>query len=143
MLSDIYKNSMGSQMSHQLSDYLNAINVSKEPLLDVSESYTKQSYPPFVVTRCLSYFPDTLFAANEMNTRPLIDSKMHFDFLRGAVRPRKRFSKWLKREDDSRVAALVEYYGISSRKAREALPVLSESDLEEIVAAVDKGGRSK
>lgn len=143
MLSDIYKNSMGSQMSHQLSDYLNAINVSKEPLLDISESYTKQSYPPFVVTRCLSYFPDTLFAANEMNTRPLIDSKMHFDFLRGAVRPRKRFSKWLKREDDSRVAALVEYYGISSRKAREALSVLSEADLEEIVAAVDKGGRSK
>lgn len=130
-------------MTHTLSDYLNAINVSKEPLLDISESYTKQSYPPFVVTRCLSYFPDTLFAANEMNTRPLIDSKMHFDFLRGAVRPRKRFSKWLKREDDSRVAALVEYYGISSRKAREALPVLSESDLEEIVAAVDKGGRSK
>lgn len=130
-------------MTHTLSDYLNAINVSKEPLLDTSESYTKQSYPPFVVTRCLSYFPDTLFAANEMNTRPLIDSKMHFDFLRGAVRPRKRFSKWLKREDDSRVAALVEYYGMSSRKAREALSVLSEADLEEIVAAVDKGGRSK
>ena len=130
-------------MTHTLSDYLNAINVSKEPLLDSSESYTKQSYPPFVVTRCLSYFPDTLVAANEMNTRPLIDSKMHFDFLRGAVRPRKRFSKWLKREDDSRVAALVEYYGMSSRKAREALSVLSEADLEEIVAAVDKGGRSK
>ena len=130
-------------MTHTLSDYLNAINVSKEPLLDISESYTKQSYPPFVVTRCLSYFPDTVFAANEMNTRPLIDSKMHFDFLRGAVRPRKRFSKWLKREDDSRVAALVEYYGMSSRKAREALSVLSEADLEEIVAAVDKGGRSK
>jgi len=130
-------------VTHTLSDYLNAINVSKDPLLDTSESYTKQSYPPFVVTRCLSYFPDTLFAANEMNTRPLIDSKMHFDFLRGAVRPRKRFSKWLKREDDSRVAALVEYYGISSRKAREALSVLSEADLEEIVAAVDKGGRSK
>ena len=130
-------------MTHTLSDYLNAINVSKEPLLDSSESYTKQSYPSFVVTRCLSYFPDTLFAANEMNTRPLIDSKMHFDFLRGAVRPRKRFSKWLKREDDSRVAALVEYYGMSSRKAREALSVLSEADLEEIVAAVDKGGRSK
>ena len=130
-------------MTHTLSDYLNAINFSKEPLLDSSESYTKQSYPPFVVTRCLSYFPDTLFAANEMNTRPLIDLKMHFDFLRGAVRPRKRFSKWLKREDDSRVAALVEYYGISSRKAREALSVLSEADLEEIVAAVNKGGRSK
>ena len=128
-------------MSHQLSDYLNAINVNKEPLLDESESYTKQSYPPFVVTRCLSYFPDTLFAANEMNTRPHLDSKMHFDFLRGAVRPRKRFSKWLKREEDDRIAALVEYYGISTRKAREAILVLSEEQIGDIVAAVAKGGK--
>lgn len=128
-------------MTYQLSDYLNAINVNKEPLLDESESYTKQSYPPFVVTRCLSYFPDTLFAANEMNTRPHLDSKMHFDFLRGAVRPRKRFSKWIKREEDDRVAALVEYYGISTRKAREALLVLSEEQIGEIVAAVAKGGK--
>ena len=128
-------------MTYQLSDYLNAINVNKEPLLDESESYTKQSYPPFVVTRCLSYFPDTLFAANEMNTRPHLDSKMHFDFLRGAVRPRKRFSKWIKREEDDRVAALVEYYGISTRKAREAILVLSEDQIGEIVAAVAKGGK--
>jgi hypothetical protein len=143
MLSDTYKGSIGNPMTYQLSDYLNAINVNKEPLLDESESYTKQSYPPFVVTRCLSYFPDTLFAANEMNTRPHLDSKMHFDFLRGAVRPRKRFSKWLKREEDARVAALAEYYGFSISKAREAVLVLSESDVDEIVAAVDKGGKHK
>lgn len=128
-------------MTYQLTDYLNAINVNKEPLLDESESYTKQSYPPFVVTRCLSYFPDTLFAANEMNTRPHLDSKMHFDFLRGAVRPRKRFSKWLKREQDDRVAALSEYYGISTRKAREALSVLSDGDVDAVVEAVSKGGK--
>lgn len=128
-------------MTYQLSDYLNAINVNKEPLLDESETYTKQSYPPFVVTRCLSYFPDTLFAANEVNIRPHMDSKMHFDFLRGAVRPRKRFSKWLKREEDERVMALVEYYGFSSRKAREALTVLTEEQISEIVAATSKGGK--
>ena len=128
-------------MTYQLSDYLNAINVNKEPLLDESETYSKQSYPPFVVTRCLSYFPDTLFAANEVNIRPHMDSKMHFDFLRGAVRPRKRFSKWLKREEDERVVALVEYYGFSSRKAREALTVLTEEQISEIVAATSKGGK--
>ena len=128
-------------MTYGLSEYLNAINTTKEPLLDESESYTKQSYPPFVVTRCLSYFPDTLFVVNEMNTRPHTDSKMHFDFLRHAVRPRKRFSKWLKREEDERVAALVEYYGISSRKAREALVVLPSQTVDEIVAAASKGGK--
>lgn len=128
-------------MTYGLSEYLNAINTTKEPLMDESESYVKQSYPPFVVTRCLSYFPDTLFVVNEMNTRPHTDSKMHFDFLRHAVRPRKRFSKWLKREEDERVGALVEYYGISSRKAREALRVLTEEEIEEIVKATFKGGK--
>jgi hypothetical protein len=41
------------------------------------------------------------------------------------------------------VAALTEYYGISTRKAREALSVLSEADVEEILAAVDKGGKRR
>ena len=128
-------------MSHQLTDYLKAINETKEPLMDTPE-WGKTSYPPFVVGRCLSYFPDTLFAVNEMNTRAHIDPKMHFDFLRGAVRKRKRFSKWLKRESDERVQALIEYYGFSVKKAREALTVLSPQQVAEIVASVSKGGKA-
>jgi hypothetical protein len=127
-------------MSHQLSDYLKAINETKEPLMDTPE-WGKPSYPAFVVGRCLSYFPDTLFAVNEMNTRAHIDPKMHFDFLRGAVRKRKRFSKWLKRESDERVQALIEYYGFSAKKAREALLVLTEAQVYEIMDAVSKGGK--
>jgi hypothetical protein len=127
-------------MSHQLSDYLKAINETKEPLMDTPE-WGKPSYPPFVVGRCLSYFPDTLFAVNEMNTRAHIDPKMHFDFLRGAVRKRKRFSKWLKRESDERVQALIEYYGFSAKKAREALTVLTETQVSQIMDAVSKGGK--
>lgn len=127
-------------MNHQLSDYLKAINETKEPLMDTPD-WGKSSYPPFVVTRCLSYFPDTLFPVNEVNIRPNIDPKMHFDFLRGAVRKRKRFSKWLKRESDERVAALIEYYGFSAKKAREALTVLTEEQVSDIVKAVSKGGK--
>lgn len=128
-------------MTYSLSDYLNAVNVSKEPLLD--EDGSKQSYSPYVVTRCLSYFPDTLFVANEMNTRPWIDPKMHFDFLRSAVRPRKRFSKWIKREEDSKVKVISEYYGMSSRKARESLSVLSEDQIAKMEEALFKGGKQR
>jgi hypothetical protein len=128
------------QVSHQLFDYLKAINETKEPLMDTPE-WGKPSYPPFVVGRCLSYFPDTLFAVNEMNTRAHIDPKMHFDFLRVAVRKRKRFSKWLKRENDERVQALIEYYGFSAKKAREALTVLTETQVLQIMNAVSKGGK--
>ena len=128
-------------MSTQLGEYLNAINSTKEGMLDENEHYTKQSYPAFVVTRCMSYFPDTLFASNEMNTRPHIDPKLHFDFLRFAVRPRKRFSKWIKREQDDRVGALIAYYGFSAKKAREALGVLSEEAIAEIQKLIFIGGK--
>ena len=70
-----------------------------------------------------------------------MDPKMHFDFLRGAVRKRKRFSKWLKRESDERVQALIEYYGFSSKKAREALLILTDEQVSEIMKAVSKGGK--
>ena len=128
-------------MSIQLGEYLNAINTTKEGMLDENEHYAKQSYPAFVVTRCMSYFPDTLFASNEMNTRPHIDPKLHFDFLRFAVRPRKRFSKWIKREQDDRVGALIAYYGFSAKKAREALGVLSEEAIAEIQKLIFIGGK--
>ena len=128
-------------MSTQLGEYLNAINTTKEGMLDENEHYAKQSYPVFVVTRCMSYFPDTLFASNEMNTRPHIDPKLHFDFLRFAVRPRKRFSKWIKREQDDRVGALIAYYGFSAKKAREALGVLSEEAIVEIQKLIFIGGK--
>lgn len=128
-------------MSTQLGEYLNAINTTKEGMLDENEHYTKQSYPAFVVTRCMSYFPDTLFASNEMNIRSHIDPKLHFDFLRFAVRPRKRFSKWIKREQDDRVSALITYYGFSAKKAREALGVLSEEAIAEIQKLISIGGK--
>jgi hypothetical protein len=36
----------------------------------------------------------------------------------------------------------VEYYGISSRKAREALTVLKEEQIEDILEATRKGGKA-
>lgn len=128
-------------MSLGLTDYLKAINETKESLMNEPE-WGKSGYPPFVVNRCLSYFPDTLFVVNEMNIRGHIDPKMHFDFLVGAIRKRKRFSKWLKRETDERVQALVEYYGFSAKKAREALSVLTEQQVAEIVRLTSRGGKA-
>jgi len=128
-------------MSLGLTDYLKAINETKEPLMNEPE-WGKSGYPPFVVNRCLSYFPDTLFVVNEMNIRGHIDPKMHFDFLVGAIRKRKRFSKWLKRETDERVQALIEYYGFSAKKAREALSVLTEQQVAEIVRLTSRGGKA-
>ena len=83
----------------KLSDYLKAINHTKEPLLDTDDEFIEKGYVPFVVNRCLSYFPDTIFMVNQMNACPTVDKKMHFDYLLNSIRKRKRFSKWFKNED--------------------------------------------
>ena len=126
----------------KLGDYLNAINHSKKRLLDTDDEFVEKQYAPYVVNRCLSYFPDTIFHANQMNCIPSMDKKMHFDYLLNIIRKRKRFSKWLKAEgDSSNIEVVKEYYNYSERKAREALKIFSDSDLKSMREYLSKGGK--
>ena len=52
---------------YKLTNYLTAINWSKEKLLDSDEKDWEKKYPPFIINKGLSYFPDTVMYANEMN----------------------------------------------------------------------------
>jgi hypothetical protein len=123
----------------QLKDFLSSINHDKKPLLDTDENAVK-SYTPFVVNRCLSYFADTLFHANEMNCSPWLDNKSQFDFYRLAVRKKKRFSPWLRKDTEENVTLIKQAYGYTESKAREVLNILSTEDLQEIRKALDTGG---
>ena len=75
-------------------EYTTAINYSKKNIMidDIAE----KAYNPFLVNRSLSYFHDTVLAANEMNINHHIDNRLQFDFFINIVRKRKRFSKWFK-----------------------------------------------
>ena len=120
----------------KLSDYLNAINYSKKDILE--DEMVEKKYTPFVINRCLSYFPDTLFHANAMNQWCSVSKKMHFDYLRESIRKRKRFSPWLKRENPSELEAIKRIYGLSNSKAKEALKVLSPEQLTSVIEASEK-----
>jgi len=122
-----------------LSDYLRAINISKENLMN-QDVFSESEYPPFVVNRTLSYFIDCLAACQEMNLNPHIDSKLQFDFLINTIRPKKRFSRWAKPEDEKHLSLVKEYYGYNNQKARDALAILSESQVMDIQNRMDKGG---
>lgn len=75
-------------------DYLNAINTTKKDIMvdDVAE----KAYASFMVNRGLSYFPDTILFANEMNVNHHIDHRLQFDFFINIIKKKKRFSKWAK-----------------------------------------------
>ncbi len=122
-------------------DYVNAINYTKKNL--IIDSTTEKNYNAFIINRSLSYFPDTVIIANEMNKFHLIDKKLQNDYLINMIRKRKRFSKWHKAVDVDDIEVIKKYYGYSNEKAHQVLSLLDKSQLTELRKKVDKGGKSK
>ena len=123
-------------------DFLNAINTTKKNLFE-EDAQASKDYKPFLINRGLSYFPDTIFYANQMNQHPSLDKDMQFFFFLNIISRKKRFSKWSKKDSETESLELVkEYYGYSSEKANEALKVLSEENLIMIKEKLYKGGKS-
>jgi hypothetical protein len=103
-----------------------------------------KSYVPFIINRGLSYFPDTVLFANEMNRQSHLPHKMQYDFLRDVVNPRKRFSKWAKKTslgDD--VKLIQKKYNYSRAKAEVVYSLFSEEELIKLRKLMDSGGTQK
>lgn len=123
-------------------DFINAINQNKDIIRESDDpDQMVKDYSAFMVNRGLSYYPDTIMYANEMNMLADVDSLLQFDYLLNSIRPRKRFSKWAKRREDSDLEAVREYFCYGYKKAQQALAVLSTQQLEEIKQKLEKGGR--
>jgi hypothetical protein len=122
-------------------DYLNSINFTKQDIM--MDDQAEKGYAPFMVNRGLSYFPDTVAFANEMNRYHHLDNRLQFDFLINITRKRKRFSKWAKAQPESDIDAVKEYYEYSNEKARQALTLLSPEQIKIIKTKVSKGGKRK
>lgn len=122
-------------------DYLNSINQTKQNIM--VDDATEKGYSAFMVNRGLSYFPDTVLLANEMNRCHHVDSRLQYDFLINTVRKQKRFSKWIKPDTIDAVDAIKEYYGYSNEKARQVLKVLTNNQINELKLKVYKGGKTK
>ena len=127
---------------YELKDYLNAINHTKEKLMDTEDEEWEKKYPPFIVNKCLSGFEDTIMLVNEINCTPGVDKKLQFDFLLNSIRPRKRFTKWAKAKKIKDIEYVKEYYGYSNEKAKSALDILDDEQLETIKRSLNKGGRN-
>tara|TARA_Y100001937_G_scaffold2604_1_gene3260 strand:- start:1254 stop:1640 length:387 start_codon:yes stop_codon:yes gene_type:complete len=126
-----------------LSEILSSINHNKENILRDRDEREEKQYAPYVINRCLSYFPDTIFLVNSMNCIPNVDKRMHYEFLLTSVRKRKRFSKWLKKEQDIRLDWIKEYYNVSEKKAREYISFLTEEQIEDIKSRTTYGDKNQ
>ena len=127
---------------YELKEYLNAVNHTKEPLMDTEDEAWEKKYPPFVVNRCISPFLDTIMLVNEMNRLHHLDKKLQFDFLLNSIRTRKRFAPWMKANKISNLEYVKEFYGYSNAKAKSALTILTNEQVKQIKTSLNKGGKN-
>lgn len=113
-------------------DYVNAVNNGQQ--IDVDGDYVQ-----FIINKQFSYFPDTIFVANELNQRTMSNEE-HFNFLINIIRPGKRFSKWSKVDQNDDIKMVAEYFGYSLHKAKEIFDLLSDVNIEEIRKTLEQGG---
>ena len=129
---------------YELKDYLKAINESKEPLLDTEDFIWEKKYPPFIINRCLSMFYDTIMHSNEMNGLHFLPKRMQFHYFINSIRQKRRFGgKWLSQKKVKDLEVSKEYYDYSNQKAKQALNLLSDDQIENIQLSLKKGGRKR
>lgn len=119
-------------------DFINSITHNKKNMME--DPQNEKDYNAWMVNRGLSYFPDTILYANEMNMLAHLPNKLQYSYLINIIRPKKRFSKWVKKKEDSDLDAIMRCYGYNIDKAKSALSILSPSQLKTIKEKLDEGG---
>ena len=127
---------------YELKDYINAINYTKEPLLDTEDEQWVKKYPPYIVNKCIAPFPDSVMLVNEINQLHHLDKKLQFDFLINSLRSRKRYAPWMKAKKLESLEYVKEFYGYNNEKAKAALDILNDKQISAIKEKLNKGGRN-
>ena len=124
----------------ELKDWLNSINQNKKNLIDEDPSLEK-GYSPYIVNRIYSGHLDAVLFANEMNRYHFLPKKLQYDFFLNTLRPKKRFSPWLRKDKIKDLELVKRYYGYSNEKAKQALRILTNEQLNFIRSKFETGGR--
>ena len=127
----------------ELFDFLNDISHKKKGVIR-DDPLAEKDYKPYVINKFLSQHIDCILYVNEMNIRPHCDKILQFDYLINSLRKQfRRSSKWLKPDFFDDVEVVKEYFGYSTPKAKQALEILTEEQLDYIRFKLRKGGLKK
>ena len=108
------------------------------------QDHEYNDYVPFIVNRALSYHNDCLLYVAELNRLNNLDKDMQYQYLLNSIRSMKRpFKKWQKLETDNNLECVKTYFGYSNQKAKEALRILTDEQIDEIRRKTEKGGVKK
>jgi hypothetical protein len=118
-------------------DFLKDLSENKQDILDETN---ESQYDCYMINRYLSMHPTTMLYANEMNKLYFLPKRMQYDYLLHSIRKDRRFFKYVKSEKPEDIDLVKEYFGYGSKKAKDALRVLSEDDITYMKEKLSKGG---
>ena len=124
----------------ELKDWLKSIKQTKQNLIDEDPSLENE-YPPYIINKCLSGYVETIMLANEINQYSFLPKKMQYDFFINIVRKNKRFSPWIQQDKIKDLDYVKRYYGYDNEKAKQALKILTQEQLNFIKSKFDTGGK--
>ena len=124
----------------ELKDWLNSINQTKKNLID-EDPLIEKEYSPYIINRIFSGHLDSVMFSNEMNQYHFLPKKMQYDFFINILRPKKRFSPWLRKDTIKDLDLVKRYYGYSNEKAKQALRILTTEQLNFIKSKFEIGGK--
>jgi hypothetical protein len=122
-------------------DYINNISTSTQSIWE--DGVSDKEYNAFMVNRGLSQYRDTVLFAQVMNQNgQFVSPKMQYDFYRLAVTSKKkRFAKWFKPEKTQQIEELANHFGISINTMENYVSLINETDYDQLIGALYKGGR--
>lgn len=122
-------------------DYVTSVSYSKKNLMRGSENdeLAESGYQPYLTNKALSYFPDSLCYSNEMNMNHHADNILQYEYLINTLRPKRRFAKWVKAEDNDDLEAIKLFFGYSNKKAEQTLSILSSEQIKIIKDELVRG----
>ena len=69
-----------------------------------------------------------------------VDTVLYYDYFINSLRKKKRWSKWAKAQQSTNLDVVKTYYNYNEQRAREALELLTEKQVEGIRLRLSKGG---
>jgi hypothetical protein len=99
----------------------------------ISDDESAKDYAPFLVNKAVSQHVDCVMYANVMNMNYHLHKKAQYDYLINSVRAMKRsHAKWYKSTKVCDLEAIKLFFGYSTRRAREAIKLLSAEQIDTI-----------
>ena len=122
-------------------DYVTSVSYNKKNMMRDTENdeLAESGYQPYLSNKALSYHVDSLFHSNEMNMNHHIDNILQYEYFLNTLRPKRRFAKWVKAEDNDDLEVIKLYFGYSNKKAEQTLSILSSEQIRIIKDELFRG----